>query len=179
LDVFSGDSRATRSIRLTGWRVFLQEFDNRNAYDVDGSSQTETLFHAKTVPRFEGQNQFDCISDIDGCGFDFRQPAAQVTPKHSRRTFVFFLKEMRAPALKGRGAKIGCELAEDRDATIDQRVHPFLEGPCLDVVDEKRSHLGRDLFVHGREERLHVGEMSEYGSDPDFGAFGDLLSGGR
>ncbi len=72
--------------------MFLQEFDNRNAYDVDGSSQTETLFHAKTVPRFEGQHQFDCISDIDGCGFDFRQPPAQVTPQYSRRSVVFFLK---------------------------------------------------------------------------------------
>lgn len=157
----------------------LGEIEDRLADDDRGTPQAEPLFDAETIPGLEGKDHFDRVGGLRRSRFDLRQPTAKISAHEADRSLVFRLEKGRSPALERRTPNIGREFAVDGHATLDELIHPCFVGARLNVPDEGGIELGGELFIHGGEERFHVGEVSENRADADICALRDLLRGRR
>lgn len=150
---------------------------DRDSQDASGSSDTEALFDAKSIPGLEGEHQLDGILDLAGHRLDLGKPASEILSQDARRSLVFGLQECRSPATEGRGSDIGRERCENRRPMFDQCVEPLFESSLQFLFREERMDLLGQLFVHGCKKSFHVGKMSEDRSYANIGSLGNLLCG--
>ncbi len=155
------------------------QIEDRSPQDGGRSPQAHALFDAQPIYGLEGEDEFEDFGDVAGKRLDLGQPASKIDAQDARRSLVFLLEERRAPSLRHRRSQIGREGGEDLHAAVDQQIDALIEGPLLDIVDEERFDFALQLRVHRREERFHVGKMSEDRADTDVGPLGDLLRGRR